>query len=54
MPDQNVEKKTQDTSQKADSGGNMGAGRSGKESMGSEKPSNDPGLGSQKPGQPKS
>lgn len=31
-----------------DSGGNMGAGRSGKEGMGSEKPSDE--MGSQKPG----
>jgi hypothetical protein len=54
MPDQDVEKKKQDTPRKADSGGNMGAGKSGKEGMGSEKPSDDPGLGSQKPGQPKS
>ena len=32
------------------SGGNMGAGRSGKEGMGSEKPSDEQGMGSQKPG----
>lgn len=32
------------------SGGNMGAGRSGKEGMGSEKPSDEEGMGSQKPG----
>jgi hypothetical protein len=32
------------------SGGNMGAGRSGKEGMGSEKPSEAKGMGSQKPG----
>ena len=31
-------------------GGNMGAGKSGKEGMGSEKPSDGRGLGSQKPG----
>ena len=54
MPDQDVEKKKQDPPRKADSGGNMGAGRSGKEGMGSEKPSDGPGLGSQKPGQPRS
>ena len=30
-------------------GGNMGAGKSGKENMGSEKPSDDEGMGSQKP-----
>jgi hypothetical protein len=35
------------------SGGNMGAGRSGKEGMGSEKPGDGPGVGSQKPGQPR-
>jgi hypothetical protein len=29
----------------------MGAGKSGKEGMGSEKPSDGPGLGSRKPGQ---
>jgi hypothetical protein len=58
MPDQHVDKKKdkkkQDPPRKADSGGNMGAGRSGKEGMGSEKPSDDPALGSQKPGQPRS
>ena len=32
------------------SGGNMGAGRSGKENLGSEKPSDEAGMGSQKPG----
>ena len=32
------------------SGGNAGAGRSGKEGMGSEKPSEEKGMGSQKPG----
>lgn len=31
------------------SGGNAGAGRSGKEGMGSEKPSDGTGMGSQKP-----
>ena len=30
--------------------GNMGAGKSGKENMGSEKPTDDEKLGSQKPG----
>ena len=54
MPDQDVEKKKQDTPRDADSGGNMGAGKSGKEGMGSEKPSDGPGRGSQKPGQPRS
>ncbi len=34
------------------SGGNAGAGRSGKEDMGSEKPSDGAGLGSNKPGKP--
>lgn len=33
-----------------ESGGNMGAGRSGKEGMGSEKPSDEAGMGSQQPG----
>jgi hypothetical protein len=51
IPDQDVDKKKQDPSRDADSGGNMGAGKSGKEGMGSEKPSDGPGLGSQKPGQ---
>ena len=32
------------------SGGHMGAGKSGKEGMGSEKPSEEKGMGSQKPG----
>jgi hypothetical protein len=54
MPDQEIEEKKQDTPREADSGGNMGAGKSGKEGMGSEKPSDGPGLGSQKPGQPRS
>ena len=31
------------------SGGNMGAGKSGKEDMGSEKPTDDRGMGSEKP-----
>jgi hypothetical protein len=31
-------------------GGNMGAGRSGKENLGSEKPTDDESMGSQKPG----
>ena len=51
---QDVEKRKQGTPREADSGGNMGAGKSGKEGMGSEKPSDGPGLGSQKPGQPRS
>jgi hypothetical protein len=56
MADQEAEneKKKQDTPREADSGGNMGAGKSGKEGMGTEKPSGGPGLGSQKPGQPRS
>ena len=53
MPDKDAEKKKKDPPRKADSGGNMGAGKSGKEGMGSEKPSDEPGLGSQKPGQPR-
>lgn len=32
------------------SGGNMGAGKSGKENLGSEKPTDDESMGSQKPG----
>ena len=51
---QDVEKKKQNTPREADSGGNMGAGKSGKEGMGSEKPGDGPGLGSQKPGQSRS
>jgi hypothetical protein len=51
---QDVEKKKRNTPREADSGGNMGAGKSGKEGMGSEKPGDGPGLGSQKPGQPRS
>ena len=49
MPDQDAKEKKQPP--EADSGGNMGAGKSGKEGMGSEKPSDGSGLGSQKPGQ---
>jgi hypothetical protein len=33
-----------------ESGGNMGAGKSGRENMGSEKPSDEEGMGSQKAG----
>jgi hypothetical protein len=54
MADKPVEKKKQDKPREADSGGNAGAGKSGKEGMGSEKPSDDPREGSQKPGQPRS
>lgn len=54
MPDKDNKKKKQDTPRKPDSGGNAGAGKSGKEGMGSEKPSDGPGVGSQKPGQPRS
>jgi hypothetical protein len=55
MPDdQDVEKKKPNTPREADSGGNTGAGKSGKEGMGSEKPSDEPGVGSQTPGQPRS
>jgi hypothetical protein len=53
MPDQHVEKKKPHTPREADSGGNMGAGKSGKEGMGTEKPSDNPPHGSQKPGQPR-
>ncbi len=35
---------------KGPSGGNSGAGRSGKEDMGSEKPATSPEFGSRKPG----
>ena len=52
MPDKDTGKKKRDTPREADSGGNSGAGKSGKEGMGSEKPGD--GLGSQKPGQPRS
>lgn len=52
MPDKDGMKKKQDVPREADSGGNSGAGKSGKEGMGSEKPNS--GLGSQKPGQPRS
>jgi hypothetical protein len=54
MRDKDDEKKKQDPPRQADSGGNAGAGKSGKEGMGSEKPSDAPGMGSQKPGQPRS
>jgi hypothetical protein len=51
--DGNDQKKKKDEQPRdAGSGGNMGAGRSGKEGMGSEKPSDGPGVGSKKPGQP--
>ena len=54
MPNQDIENEKKDPPREADSGGNMGAaGKSGKEGMGSEKPSDGPGLGSQKPGQPR-
>lgn len=33
----------------ADTGGNMGAGQSGREGLGTEKPTDDPPMGSQKP-----
>ena len=52
MPNQDIDKEKKDPPRE-DSGGNMGAGKSGKEGMGSEKPSDGPGLGSQKPGQPR-
>ncbi len=44
MPDQDPAEKKQETPREADSGGNMGAGKSGKEGMGSEKPSDGPSL----------
>lgn len=47
------EKKPKDTTRDGNSGGNAGAGKSGKEGMGSEKPTDGPGIGSQKPGQPR-
>ena len=46
------DQKKQEQPRDGSSGGNMGAGRSGKEGMGSEKPSDGPGVGSKKPGQP--
>ena len=52
MPDKDHDKKKPGTPREADSGGNSGAGKSGKEGMGSEKPNDN--LGSQKPGQPRS
>jgi hypothetical protein len=57
MPDheKKKKKKKQEPPRQGNSGGNMGAGRSGKEGMGGEKPTSDaPGLGSHKPGQPRS
>jgi hypothetical protein len=57
MADQKDDKKANDKKKEkprsGNSGGNMGAGRSGKEGMGSEKPGDGPGVGSQKPGQPR-
>ena len=47
------DQKKQEQPRDGGSGGNMGAGRSGKEGMGSEKPSDGSGAGSQKPGQPR-
>ena len=45
-----LEEADQDHEQSANkSGGNMGAGRSGQEDLGSEKPSESEGLGSHKP-----
>jgi hypothetical protein len=46
-------KEKPDVPRKASSGGNAGAGKSGKEGMGTEKPGDGPGAGSQKPGQPR-
>ncbi len=48
--DQAKDKKRREEHDKPSSGGNAGAGRSGKEGMGSEKPSDEEGMGSQKPG----
>lgn len=52
-----TEKQTGDTNSKKPmkdaSGGKSGAGKSGKEGMGSEKPGDGQGYGSQKPGQPR-
>ncbi len=44
------DKDNEQTSGYGSTGGNMGAGKSGKEAMGSEKPSDEEGMGSQKPG----
>ncbi len=51
-PAKQDERKT-DEHPKGNSGGNAGAGRSGKEGMGGEKPSDGQGAGSQTPGQPR-
>lgn len=50
--DKQADRKTGDDKddKKGPSGGNSGAGRSGKEDMGSEKPTTDPTFGSHKPG----
>ena len=50
--DKQADRKTSDDKddKKGPSGGNSGAGRSGKEDMGSEKPTTDPTFGSHKPG----
>lgn len=45
----NGERDDEQASGYGSSGGNMGAGRSGKENLGSEKPSDEEGMGSQKP-----
>ena len=42
--------KNEQASGHGSSGGNMGAGQSGKEDLGSEKPTDGPGMGSHKPG----
>jgi len=44
------DKDNEQTSGYGSTGGNMGAGKSGKEAMGSEKPSDGEGMGSHKPG----
>jgi len=45
----NRDKKSNKPAESGISGGNMGAGKSGSENLGSEKPSNDETLGSQRP-----
>ncbi len=53
MADKNEDNKKQNPAREGNSGGNAGAGKSGKEGMGAEKPTDGPGVGSQKPGQPR-
>jgi len=52
-PDRHQDNPKKDQGREGDSGGNAGAGKSGKEGMGTEKPTDGAGVGSQKPGQPR-